>query len=335
MQGLFIPQCNRVINRIIIAGALNLHCIKFILNPSTPNNSAASGARGEQERLMRRATLLSLTLGATLVMLKLVAWLFTDSLSMMSSLADSMLDVMASALNFVAVRYALQPPDAEHRFGHGKAEELATLAQSTFICGSGVFLIIVGIKRLFAPEHVHDGIFGIAVMVISTLLALSLMSYQRHVMKKTGSNLIAADAMHYFFDLLTNAGVIAAMVLGGLLGWDMADPIIGIAIAGSIIWGAILIGMKAFQNLMDHEFSDEERSRIKHIVQGHTDTLGLHDLRTRKSGIYRFVQFHLDLDGEISLRRAHEISDSVESAVREAFPNTEILIHQDPRHIGK
>jgi ferrous-iron efflux pump FieF len=291
---------------------------------------------GETGRLMRRATLFSLVAGGVLVVLKTGAWLFTDSLSLMSSLADSLLDVIASTLNFLAVRYALQPPDEEHRFGHGKAEDLATLAQSTFICGSGVFLIIEGVKRLLlSPEPVHNNAIGLAVMAVSILLTLALVAYQRHVVRKTSSSAIAADAMHYFADFVTNASVIAALLLAGVSGWTAADPLVAIGIAAYILWGAFAMGSKAFQNLMDHEFSDEERARITGIVEAHPGVLGLHDLRTRKSGIYRFIQFHLDLSGDITLRRAHDISDGVEDLLVKAFPNTDILIHQDPLHGDK
>lgn len=285
--------------------------------------------------MMRRATLFSLVVGGVLVALKTAAWLFTDSLSLMSSLADSLLDVIASTLNFIAIRYALQPPDAEHRFGHGKAEELATLAQSTFICGSGVFLVIEGIKRLITPEPVHNNAIGIAVMIVSIVLTLTLVFYQRHVVRKTLSSAIAADAIHYLADFVTNTGVIAALFLTSVSGWAAVDPLVGIGIAAYILWGAFALGSKAFQNLMDHEFSDEERAHINQIVRSHQDVLGLHDLRTRKSGIYRFIQFHLDLNEDITLKRAHIISDSVEDALTKAFPNTDILIHQDPLHGDK
>jgi ferrous-iron efflux pump FieF len=281
---------------------------------------------------MRRATLFSLIVGIILVLLKAVAWSFTDSLSMMSSFADSLLDVMASTLNFIAVRYALQPPDNEHRFGHGKAEDLATLAQSTFICGSGVFLIIEGIKRVFSPEPVYNTGLGLAVMGVSIVLTLALIIYQRYVVEKTSSGAVAADALHYFVDFLTNVGVVVALILSSLLGWKIADPVIALLIAGYIIYSAYAMGAIAFQNLMDREFSDEEREQIKAIVRADTDVANLHDLKTRKSGIYCFIQFHLDLDENLSLRQAHIISDRVEDELKKAFPHAEILIHQDPLH---
>lgn len=273
----------------------------------------------------------SLIVGIILVAIKAIAWLLSDSFSMMSSLADSMLDVMASTINFVAVRYSLQPPDEEHRFGHGKAEDLATLAQSTFICGSGGFLVIEGTKRLISPEPVYNSFIGISVMVVSIIFTLSLVMYQRQVVKKTSSSAIAADAMHYFADFIINIGVIVSFVLSGYLGWNIGDPIIALMIAAYIIYGAFKMGKGAFNNLMDREFSEAERSEIERIVTSFKEISGLHELRTRKSGLNGFIQFHLVFqDREISLKKAHRISDNIENALKEIFPNTEILIHQDP-----
>ncbi len=281
---------------------------------------------------MRLATKFSLWAGAFLVLLKGMAWSFTDSLSMMSSLADSLLDVMASAVNFAAVRYALQPPDEEHRFGHGKAEDLAGFAQSTFICGSGLFLVVEGIRRFFWPEPVQHSMLGIAVMLISIAVTLGLVLYQRHVVRMTNSQVVKADSLHYMSDLLTNSAVIAALILSPALGWHAADAVFALLIAGYLIFTAAKMGYHAFQNLMDHEFSNEDRVKIEDIVRDSSGVLGLHDLRTRRSGGNGFIQLHLDLDPEMTLRQAHVISDTVEGKLRNAFPNTEILIHQDPLH---
>lgn len=279
---------------------------------------------------MRLASLFSLIVGISLVALKAVAWSLTDSLSMMSSLVDSMLDVMASSINFVAIRYALQPPDEQHRFGHGKAEDLSAFAQSTFICGSGIFLIIEGLKRIFLPEPIHNSTFGITVMLISMFATLSLVTYQRYVVLKTSSSSISADAMHYYVDFISNFGVIVALILNSTLGWTIADPIIALIIAGYIIYGAVAMGKKAFNNLMDREFSDDERQTIETIVNKNQQIKGLHDLRTRQSGIYSFIQFHLEfVDENITLKQAHKISDSIEGELKKKFPHSDILIHQD------
>jgi ferrous-iron efflux pump FieF len=276
---------------------------------------------------------MSLIVGIILVALKTGAWFMSDSLSMLSSLADSTLDVMASGINFIAVRYALQPPDREHRFGHGKAEDLATLAQSTFICGSGAFLIIEGIKRIFWPEPIYNSTASVVVMIISIVLTIGLVIYQRHVVKETSSSAIASDAMHYFADLISNVGVVIAIFLTTSFGWKIADPIIALLIAVYIIYGAVSMGMGAFHNLMDREFSDDEREKIKSVVRGFSEVSGLHELRTRRSGLNNFIQFHLNfIDEDISLKHAHQISDDIEDALRKHFPHTDILIHQDTVH---
>ena len=297
------------------------------------NHSHTHISYQEAGNLIKSASTLSLSVGVILVIIKAIAWSMTDSLSIMSSLADSMLDVMASGINFIAVRYALQPADDEHRFGHGKAEDLATLAQSTFICGSGVFLLIEGIKRIFLPEAVSNSPIGIVVMIISIIITLSLIIYQRFVVEKTQSNAIKADATHYYADFITNIGVIIALILNSLWNLKIADPLIALAIALYIIYSAVSIGKVVLNNLMDREFSAEERLQIEKLVSGFGEVSGLHELRTRKSGIHRFIQFHLDFINEnISLKQAHDISDRIEDALKAIFPHTEVLIHQDPVH---
>lgn len=292
--------------------------------------STAPKTTDEMGKMMRLATVLSLSAGVFLVIVKAIAWSFTDSLSLMSSLADSMLDVMASAVNYVAVRYALQPADDEHRFGHGKAEDLATLAQSMFISGSGLFLVIEGIKRLFSPEEVHHNFLGISIMALSLVVTFSLVLYQRHVVRHTGSTTIQADSTHYYADFLSNAAVIAALLLGHYFSWRSADPLFAIAIATYLIISSVHMGLGAFHNLMDREFTEEDRHRIEAIVLATPHVLGIHDLRTRKSGLWGFIQFHLDLPPEMPLQQAHDISDGVETTLRQTFANVEILIHQDP-----
>lgn len=283
----------------------------------------------ETQRLMRLASLFSLGVGIFLVSIKLVAWYLSDSLSLMSSLADSMLDVMASLINFVAIRYSLQPADEDHRFGHGKAEDLGTFAQSTFICGSGLFIIIESIRRIFQPEATSDSMVGISVMVVSILFSLILVIYQKSVVRKTASTAVAADAMHYIGDIATNIGVIFALWVGNSVPY--LDPVIAILIALYLLYGSWQMGYAAFHHLMDREFLDNDRDRIEAIAFEYQEIGGIHDLRTRKSGIYSFIQFHLDFkDEHITLYEAHNVSHAIAQRLRELFPNTEILIHQDP-----
>ena len=284
-------------------------------------------------RLMRRATNFAVAAAAILIAGKLGAWLATDSVSLLSSLADSVMDVFASLINLFAVRQALQPPDREHRFGHGKAEPLAGLGQALFITASAIFLIVEAAGRIMEPEPIARAPVGIGVMVFAVIVTTALVAYQRRVVRLTGSTAIRADALHYASDILTNVGVIAALALAMTVGWELADPIIAIVIAGVIIHAAVRVGWTAIQQLMDHELPDKDRERIRQIVLEHPDVLDCHDLRTRRSGIDSFIQVHVEMDRSLTLLRAHEISDAVEARIREAFPHAEVLIHADPEGI--
>ncbi|MDZ4382125.1 MAG: cation diffusion facilitator family transporter [Parvibaculum sp.] len=299
-----------------------------------PGNAPGSVAP-EYERLMRRATLAAVAVAVVLIMLKGVVFWFTGSIAMLGTLTDSLLDGAASLLNLFAVRASLAPADREHRFGHGKAEALAGLGQSIFIFGSAAYIVFEAVRRLLDPQPVAYSGAGIAVVVIAIVLTLALVAYQRHVVSETRSLAIEADSIHYRGDLFMNLSVIAALVLSGYLGFHWADPAFGILIAALIAWSAAKIVINAFDQLMDREFSEEDRDRIMDIARQHPEVVNLHELRTRTSGIYSFIQFHLELDGGISLTEAHRISDEVESEVMTAFPGAEVIIHQDPAGIEK
>lgn len=280
-------------------------------------------------RLMRLATYASISTAGVLIFAKLAAWLYSDSVSLFATLIDSTLDVLASLINLLAVRHALQPADRDHRFGHGKAEALAGLGQSMFVAGSAGFLLLEASRRLLHPREVDDIGVGVAVMVFSIVATLALLLFQNHVIKKTGSTAIKADALHYKTDLLVNFSVIAALLLAAY-GWSGFDSIFAIGIAGYILYSAWEIVHESYQHLMDRELPREERDQIKAIIHAHPQTRGVHDLRTRRSGSTVFIQFHLELDGGLTLLNAHAISDEVELQLMEAFPNAEVIIHEDP-----
>jgi ferrous-iron efflux pump FieF len=284
----------------------------------------------EAGRLMRFATYASVATAVVLIVAKTGAWLATDSIALLSSLVDSLLDVIASLVTLIAVRHALSPADREHRFGHGKAEALAALSQSAFVVGSAVLLLFEAGKRLLQPKPVEESDIGIAVMVFSIVVTLALVTLQKWVVKRSGSVAIAADSLHYKGDLLVNIAVIVALVLSANFGWILADPLFGVAIAGYIIFNAWLILKSSLDMLMDRELSDEDRQRIRDIAVAHDAVEEVHDLRTRRSGQTCFIQFHLELDGDMPLMQAHAIADEVELAVRKAFPGAEVIIHQDP-----
>jgi ferrous-iron efflux pump FieF len=271
----------------------------------------------------------------TLIVVKLVAWLFTDSVSLLSTLIDSLLDAAASMVNLLAVRHALRPADREHRFGHGKAEPLAALGQTAFIAGSAIFLVIEAGHRLFSPRPVLHVEVGIGVMILAIVVTFALTRFQAHVVRKTGSVAIKADSLHYVGDILVNAAVIVALLLASQFGWFIADPLFGIAIAGYILFIAWRIARGAFDMLMDRELPEQERARIRGIVLEHPSVIDMHDLRTRASGRKTFIQVHIELDGALSLYRVHDVADEVEASLCAAYPGAEVIIHQDPYGIDE
>jgi ferrous-iron efflux pump FieF len=279
---------------------------------------------------MKRATWASVAVAGTLIVAKLLAWLATDSMSVLSTLIDSMLDAAASIVNLIAVRHALMPADREHRFGHGKAEPLAALAQSAFIAGSACLLIIEAGRRLYEPVPVSNTTVGIAVMVLAIVLTAVLVGFQHYVVKRTGSFAIKADSLHYKGDVLVNASVIVSLVLAERLGWPYADPLFGAAIAAYILVSAGAIAKGSLDMLMDREMPEADRRRIRELALEHPEVLDMHDLKTRVAGPYAFIQLHLEMDGAMTLEHAHRIADEVEAEIVTAFPGADVIIHEDP-----
>ena len=291
--------------------------------------------RAQAGAMMRRAATASVVVAAVLIAAKVGAWLATDSVAVLSSLLDSLLDAAASLVNLVAVRHALTPADEEHRFGHGKAEPLAGLAQSAFVCGSAVILLMEAIHRFGSPQPVQRPEIGIAVSVLAIALSAGLVWYQRRVVARTGSVAIAADSLHYGADALLNGAVVAAILIGAFLDAPLVDPLFGALISLWILRGAARIARQSFDLLMDRELPPGDRERILRIARARPEVLDVHDLRTRSAGTHIFVQMHIELDGDMRLARAHEIADAVEHEIRAAYPNAEIIIHQDPAGIDE
>lgn len=282
---------------------------------------------------MKVATYAAVSVALILVVFKFGAWIATESLSLLATLIDSLLDVGASLINLYAVHHALQPADQEHRFGHGKAEPLAGLAQAAFISGSALFILFEAGDRFLHPREIVRTDIGLAVMVLSIVLTVALVAFQRYVVRKTGSVAIAADSMHYKMDVLVNLGVIVSLVMVAQFGWLIADPIIAVVIALYIFHGAWEVGSQSLELLMDRELPDDDRQRIEDIALAQPGVMGVHDMRTRSSGMNLFIQFHLDMNGEMTLNEAHVIAEAVMYKVEEAFPNAEVLIHEDPHGV--
>jgi len=290
--------------------------------------------RTDKAKQLRIATYASVLTALALIALKLAAWLWTGSVSILASLIDSLMDSIASVINLFAVRYSLMPPDEEHRFGHGKAEPLAGLAQAAFICGSAVFLVLHAIDRLRFPRDLQQLEIGVAVMAVAIVLTAGLLVIQRRVIRQTQSAAIRADSLHYSTDLLTNLSVIIALFLA-TYGWAWADSVMAIAVAAYILYGATRIGYDAIQHLLDRELPAETQEQILAIAHENPQVRGAHDLRTRQSGQVKFVQLHLELDAELTLAQAHEIADGVEKEISALVPDAEVIIHQDPANLSE
>ena len=295
-------------------------------------DSALSG--GRDGVLMRRATYASVAVALSLIVIKVVAWLMTDSVALLSSLVDSLLDAFASIVNLVAIRTALKPADEDHRFGHGKAEPLSAMGQSAFIAGSAAFLMFEAGRRIYDPQPIDHSSVGIAVMLVSIVATLGLVLYQKSVVRRTRSVAIAADSLHYKGDLLVNLAVIAALLGTQAFSQPLLDPIIGLTIAVYILVNAWTIFRTSLDDLMDRELPDEAREKIVGIAFANPGVLALHDLRTRSSGRTNFIQLHIELDGTQPLSQSHEIAEAVEQSIQSAFPDAEVLVHQDPFILG-
>jgi ferrous-iron efflux pump FieF len=279
---------------------------------------------------MKAAGVASVAVAFTLIGLKLWAWLLTGSVAVLSSLADSLLDLVASLITLLAVRFAVEPPDREHRFGHGKSEGVAGLAQALIVTISAGYVGFRAIARLIRPVRLEAPEIGFGVMTASLVLTAGLVLFQHYVTRRTKSLAIAADATHYRGDLLTSSAVIVAIFLSTRYDWTIADPLLGLVIVAVIlasVWGIVRTSL---DDLLDRELANDRRARIQAIAMAHEAVLGLHDLRTRSAGVHEFIQFHLELDPRMRLEDAHAISDEVESALRREFPAADILIHADP-----
>jgi ferrous-iron efflux pump FieF len=280
--------------------------------------------------LTTRAAIASTTMAVTLIALKSWAAWRTDSTAMLGSLADSGLDLIASLVVLLGVRIAAQPADYDHRFGHGKAEALAALTQVILITISAIFIAGRAVQRLLSGARTADAELGIGVSLLAMVLTVALISYQRHVVKRTGSLAIGTDRLHYSSDLMLNGSVIVALALDQFAGLTGADAVFGLVIAAWLLWGAWRASSHALDQLMDKEWPDELRDQFLAATKEYPALAGLHDLRTRSSGTHYFAQFHVWVPPDWTVQEAHDRLDAIEEELQQRFPNTEILIHVDP-----
>ena len=298
---------------------------------TSTNTEDAHDAAQAASRLMHLATYAAVSVASLLLIMKLFAWWRTGSLSMLSSFTDSVFDLVMSVVNLFAVRYALKPADDDHRFGHNSIEDIAGLAQCAFIFAAMAMIVLQSIARLADPveELTHPGI-GIAVSIIGMAITTVLVLFQTYVSRRTHSLVVAADRLHYASDILFNLGVLTAF---GLSSWGdipWADGAIAILIAFIVMWSNLPIGVRAFNNLMNREMPDTEKSTIIELVASVPEIRGHHKLKTRYSGIKPFIQLHAEVDASLNFREAHAIIDRLENAILQRFPGADVIVHPDP-----
>ncbi|GGP60334.1 iron transporter [Shewanella algicola] len=278
---------------------------------------------------VKLASRASVATALCLIVIKLLAWLYSGSASMLGSLTDSFADALASIVNFIAIRYAIVPADKDHRYGHGKAEPLASLAQAAFILGSASLLLLYGGEKLINPVPIVNTGVGIVVSIIAIVMTLALVLVQQRALENTNSTVVEADSLHYKSDLLLNGAVLLALVLA-MYGWWWADGLFAVLIALFIGHQAVDLAYRSVQSLLDRELDDDTREQIKTLAKQDPRVKGIHDLRTRQAGKTTFIQLHMELSGELSLEEAHDIADKAGLVIKAAFDDAEVIIHQDP-----
>ncbi len=303
-----------------------------IANPFIHNKKSNSDIDANN-RLKYMATIASVSVASILITIKLFAYLATDSVSVLSSLMDSTIDILASIITFLSVKHAMEPADKQHRYGHGKLEALSAMGQAMFIFGSAIFLSYETLHRFIHSQDIRQAEIGYVVMTVSILLTLALVIFQKYVVKKTASIAIDADHLHYKSDLFMNLGVILAIFLTSYTGWKYFDPIFSAIIVLILLRGAKNVGLSAYDVLMDRELSEDERKKIISLVKNHKKVDNIHDLRTRNTGQQVFIEFHLEMKGSLSLKEAHDITEEIETIIYQNFKNAEVLIHQEPTGI--
>jgi len=288
------------------------------------------------DSLVRSASIASLLVASTLIVLKSYGWITTTSVSLLGSLADSLIDFLASVFVFVAISYSMLPADAKHRFGYDKSEGLAAFVQSLFIGMSGIYVCFEATKRLLNPsQQISQPSIAIWIILVSIVLTLALVMYQKYVVKKSKSIAIESDQYHYLTDTFINFSVLFSIVITGWTRFVFIDALVGLLISGVVLYTSVTLLKKSFKILLDQEIQSEDRDRIREIALDHPKVLGFHDLRTRDTGRKYIIQFHLELDPNMSLLESHEITDEVTDNVLKLYPDSELIIHTDPLGIDE
>src|ERR1017187_9347857 len=293
-------------------------------------------SQADSDATLRRVSS-AIVLGAAVVLIvaKLWGWMATDSVALLTSVADAVVDALAATVTFFGVRFAQRPADSMHRFGHGKGEALAAFTQAVLLGSTALVLGAESLWRMIYPQPLTAINFGLWIAVGGCAISSLLAAMQTWVVRRTGSTAIAADRTHYLMDAVLNGAVLAALALTRATGWERADPTFALVIAGFMISGARRVAVTASHQLLDHELPQEQRERIKQVAVACSGVSGIHDLRTRDAGDRVFVEFHLEVDGDVSVNEGHDIVDAAECAIAALFPKeTEVIGHLEPAGIA-
>ncbi|NPA50853.1 MAG: cation transporter [Epsilonproteobacteria bacterium] len=280
----------------------------------------------------RRATIVSTSVAALLTLIKLTIGILSNSVSLLASAIDSILDMIVSLFNFFAIKKAEEHPDDLFPYGKGKIQAIAGVIEGTIITISGLYIIFEGIKKLIKNEPTNYLGSSIGVMIISIIITFLLVKYLLKVAKETDNIVIKADALHYKTDLLSNGVVLVALLLVAITDFDWIDAILGIAIGAYIIYSAFEIIKEGIYILLDRSLPVEIVSKIGEILSSHPKIRGYHWLKTRTDGTHNFVEFHMVLTPEMTLKEAHDIAEEIECKIASLDPKKGWVItpHFDP-----
>jgi ferrous-iron efflux pump FieF len=283
-----------------------------------------------QMRLNISAGLASVLVAGVLVALKLWALGQTGALSVAASLADSGMDLMVSLGAMAALIYAAKPADEDHAFGHTSAEDLAALGQALFILiSAGVIATAAVLRLLEGGSSLESEGPGLVVMAVSIALTLGLVVWQGRVAKRTGSRVVAADRLHYLGDLLPNIGALLSLWASAKFGMETIDSVVALGAAAMLALGAVRIGKGAFDALMDRGADPSLVAGVAELAGNWPGVMGFHDIKTRTAGSRVFVQIHIELDGDQTLRQAHDIGAGLRRAILARYPQADVIVHKD------
>jgi ferrous-iron efflux pump FieF len=277
-------------------------------------------------QVIRWATYASVSIASVLIVLKAFAWWHTSSFSLQASLIDSVLDAVASFINLLAVRAALQPADRCHRFGHGKAESIAGLIQALLIALSACWLLSQVLDRFLHPQPLQQASVGLAVTAIAFVLTVVLIAYQNYVIQRTRSVAIAADKLHYLSDLLTNVSIMISLVITSVFSLFWVDAVLGAFIALYILKTSWDVGYESIHVLMDRELDETQREKILQLMFQVPSVQGVQDLRTRSSGIHKFIQGRLLFEPGGTFESIAASLETITDLLLEAYPEAEVIL---------